>query len=559
METGVKSDLTLDSLCCPLGHRLTAFNATHFKYFQPRCGHCTGLVPKGPLAKYYRCSVCAAYVCTGCRHVAKAVKTTSPSLRSTSPLSVVEEALHSFEGMPLPEHFLSAIFKRGKDVVVQGTLPETDDGLVVGTLHRVDTAKPQCQAMILSSTRDRAGQTREVLNQHGLNEGCCHLFQNLQCDVERLKQGRVTVAVGTPGRICDAMKGGHLATCDLQIVVLDHVDEMLSQGFAKHLETIFATIPTHVQVVMFSPTMPEIVEGLSRRLQRDPERIVVREDRVVVPRTLTLDDRFRRGLLTLGGSASVHDNGDSYTITREPFDRSTDDVATASAFAHSGLFPYLEKVLDPAIPTGSKIVAVLRVLLHGLKLPVYGGVIRDFLLRGEDPSDIDVELPAVGPRPSKDPAAYRTLAAGVERMFRQNSMPCQNVPQKHGVALRVKIALDDVKSVVVEFVDPRDITGMTGMDLSCNNLMIQGYTSDNDPNWAVRLGRKMTQSNAALPYPSLADTVWDVLMKRGTVLNDTNEGYHVRRRQKFHNRGWCLVGCDSETMLRPDVVGAETR
>jgi translation initiation factor 4A len=80
----------------------------------------------------------------------------------------------------------------------------------------------------------------------------------LESDVKRLEQG-VTVAVGTPGRIFDVIKRGHLRTAGLRTVVLDEADEMLSQGFAEQVHEIFRFLPRDIQIALFSATMPEEV------------------------------------------------------------------------------------------------------------------------------------------------------------------------------------------------------------------------------------------------------------------------------------------------------------
>ena len=124
-----------------------------------------------------------------------------------------------------------ASFNRGKDLTVYGALPRNvaEESLVAGTLSRVDTTKQHCQALVLSSTRDRAEKTHALFLEHGLSADRCHFFQSRAIDVERVKQGGVSVAFGTPGRIYDVMKGHHLSVDSVQVVVLDQVDEMLSQ------------------------------------------------------------------------------------------------------------------------------------------------------------------------------------------------------------------------------------------------------------------------------------------------------------------------------------------
>ena len=137
---------------------------------------------------------------------------------------------------------------------------------MIGTLQRVDFSHTQhCQALILSQTRELAQQTQAVCTGLGTyvckGTPFCHAFvggTRLESDVKRLEQG-VTVAVGTPGRIFDVIKRGHLRTAGLRTVVLDEADEMLSQGFAEQVHEIFRFLPRDIQIALFSATMPEEV------------------------------------------------------------------------------------------------------------------------------------------------------------------------------------------------------------------------------------------------------------------------------------------------------------
>ena len=60
--------------------------------------------------------------------------------------------------------------------------------------------------------------------------------------IEALQRG-VEVVVGTPGRLIDLAKQGHLDLGHARIVVLDEADEMLDLGFLPDVERLLSQTP----------------------------------------------------------------------------------------------------------------------------------------------------------------------------------------------------------------------------------------------------------------------------------------------------------------------------
>ncbi|MDP9396491.1 MAG: DEAD/DEAH box helicase, partial [Actinomycetota bacterium] len=90
--------------------------------------------------------------------------------------------------------------------------------------------------------------------------------------VEGLRAG-VDVVVGTPGRLLDLAKQGHLDLGAVEALVLDEADEMLDLGFLPDVERILGLTPTERQTLLFSATMPSAVVTLARRYLRQPTHI----------------------------------------------------------------------------------------------------------------------------------------------------------------------------------------------------------------------------------------------------------------------------------------------
>lgn len=82
--------------------------------------------------------------------------------------------------------------------------------------------------------------------------------------------------IGTPGRLKDLLERHALRLDDCQTVVLDEADRMLDMGFIRDMQTILALMPRSRQTLLFSATLSQEIEGLTRQFQTDPIKISVR-------------------------------------------------------------------------------------------------------------------------------------------------------------------------------------------------------------------------------------------------------------------------------------------
>ena len=86
-------------------------------------------------------------------------------------------------------------------------------------------------------------------------------------------QDRPQIVVGTPGRTLDLIQRRKLRIEDVQYLVLDEADEMLSMGFQDELDAILANTPEHKQTLCFSATMPDGMKHLTKKYLKDPKEI----------------------------------------------------------------------------------------------------------------------------------------------------------------------------------------------------------------------------------------------------------------------------------------------
>ena len=99
--------------------------------------------------------------------------------------------------------------------------------------------------------------------------------------IEQLRD-KAQIVCGTPGRVLDHIRRGTLKLDRIKCAVLDECDEMLSMGFQEDIETILAETPDTRQTLLFSATIPEGIQRLSRRFMRDPETLKLSADFVGV-------------------------------------------------------------------------------------------------------------------------------------------------------------------------------------------------------------------------------------------------------------------------------------
>ncbi|GAB97182.1 putative ATP-dependent RNA helicase, partial [Kineosphaera limosa NBRC 100340] len=132
------------------------------------------------------------------------------------------------------------------------------------------------QALVVVPTRELCTQVTGDLKTAGKKRGIrvesIYGGRAFEPQIEALRRG-VEVIVGTPGRLIDLNKQGHLALSNVRTVVLDEADEMLDLGFLPDVEKILAQTPASRQTMLFSATMPGAVVALARRYMTQPTHI----------------------------------------------------------------------------------------------------------------------------------------------------------------------------------------------------------------------------------------------------------------------------------------------
>ncbi len=78
--------------------------------------------------------------------------------------------------------------------------------------------------------------------------------------------------VATPGRLLDHHRRRNLSLDGVRRLVLDEADHMLDLGFLPQVQEILDAVPERRQTLMFSATLPPVIERLAKRVMDDPLR-----------------------------------------------------------------------------------------------------------------------------------------------------------------------------------------------------------------------------------------------------------------------------------------------
>jgi len=146
--------------------------------------------------------------------------------------------------------------------------------------------------LVLTPTRELAIQVADAIAQYGRHQKVevmpVYGGQHYGTSRRRLKNG-VDVIVGTPGRLQDLIRQRILDLSNVQTVILDEADEMLSMGFVDDVETILRETPAQRQTTLFSATLPKSIRQLANKYMNDPETVMIQRKQVTVD---TVEQRY---------------------------------------------------------------------------------------------------------------------------------------------------------------------------------------------------------------------------------------------------------------------------
>lgn len=146
-------------------------------------------------------------------------------------------------------------------------------------LERIDPKVRAVQALILCPTRELALQVSgqiELLGKYKkIRSVAVYGGASYTDQIHGLKQG-AAIVVGTPGRVVDHMNRGNLKLDQLQTLILDEADEMISMGFREEMERILESVPSQKSHIwFFSATMDKQVGRIVQNYLKNPKQVQI--------------------------------------------------------------------------------------------------------------------------------------------------------------------------------------------------------------------------------------------------------------------------------------------
>lgn len=170
--------------------------------------------------------------------------------------------------------------KQHRDIIAQSQSGTGKTAaFVISALLQMNELQKETQTLILSPTRELCVQTHKVCIE--LSKYTSFTFalliggHTLQEDIQQLKSSPHMI-IGSIGRVLDMLQRKYIHSDFIKVLILDEADELLSSGFIDALYDIFRYLKENIQIGMFTATLPEHVEDISKRFMRDPVRLLLK-------------------------------------------------------------------------------------------------------------------------------------------------------------------------------------------------------------------------------------------------------------------------------------------
>ena len=129
------------------------------------------------------------------------------------------------------------------------------------------------QVLVMGPTRELVLQVHDeakrIIGDMDATLACIYGGEGFEKQIRALQKG-AQIVVGTPGRLIDMIRRGHLDISRLTTVILDEADRMLDIGFRPDIERILRQTPKDRQTLLLSATMADDVLSITNRYMVDP-------------------------------------------------------------------------------------------------------------------------------------------------------------------------------------------------------------------------------------------------------------------------------------------------
>jgi superfamily II DNA/RNA helicase len=206
-------------------------------------------------------------------------------------------------------------FLLGRDIIGQAQSGTGKTGAFsISVLQKMDVTKG-IQALILAPTRELVNQIYTIIGKLSSFMKKLRIYSvvggnPVRDDISHIRDNNPHIIVGTPGRVYDLLQRNSIKYKEIRMVVMDEADELLSPGFKSTLQDIIRYIDKHVQIALFTATIPEEILDLTRMIMIDPFTIMLKADELSV-------EGINHHFIT------VHNDFDKYRVLKDLFSKCT--------------------------------------------------------------------------------------------------------------------------------------------------------------------------------------------------------------------------------------------
>jgi ATP-dependent RNA helicase DeaD len=166
----------------------------------------------------------------------------------------------------------------GRDVI-GGAMTGSGKTLVFASAI-IENLKPnkEIQALILVPTRELAEQVATSIRNFGKNKKLkvLAIYGGMNINTQIRDIYYTDVLVATPGRLIDHLNRRTLRLNNVKFLVLDEVDRMFDMGFRRDVESIIHECPKERQTLLFSATISQEIDYLSKKYTKNPVEVSVK-------------------------------------------------------------------------------------------------------------------------------------------------------------------------------------------------------------------------------------------------------------------------------------------
>lgn len=200
------------------------------------------------------------------------------------------EAIESIgfrEPTPIQEVVIPLIQSK-KDVIGQSqTGSGKSHAFLLPLINRIDAELNEVQIMVTAPSRELATQLYQSATQLVEKAETPIRIQNYvggtdkEKQIDKLHNHQPHMVIGTPGRLLDLVQEGSLKAFTTNTLVIDEADMTLDLGFLNEVDKIAAVMPSNLQMLVFSATIPEKLKPFLKKYMTQPEMIQIGSKRII--------------------------------------------------------------------------------------------------------------------------------------------------------------------------------------------------------------------------------------------------------------------------------------